>query len=256
MFSLFSLFSLLGSFHVSAATESTIQLGVYQSEITYTEPSVMEEDGSLKGIFGRYSYHEDEVFRALEIYYSNGDMNYDGSGTIDGIPDEMLEIRALVGKDFKLNSEYQISPYIGFGYRNLNDDSSGMVSSTSAYGYEREQIYLYIPIGIEFKKRSTVFGLMISGRVEYDYLIDGENHTYLRELGYEDVTLNQNDGYGYRVSIGLTREFSARYSVTLEPFYRYWNISDSEITYDNMRNGWIEPENYSKELGVSLLVTF
>jgi hypothetical protein len=237
--------------------ESTIQLGVYASDIVYTEPSLMTEEGSLIGLVGKFSLYDEAKFQSLEVYYSSGDMDYDGSGTISNIPDKMFELRGLIGGNLKLSSTVKIIPYAGLGYRNLNDDSSGMLSSTSASGYEREQIYLYIPIGIEFKKRRNFLGFMLSGRIEYDYLINGTNHSYLSTVGsgYDDITLNQHDGHGYRASIGLTRTLGHSGSITIEPFYRYWHISDSEVTYDSMHRGWLEPNNYSKEFGISLLIS-
>jgi len=241
----------------AASSERNIQIGIYTSNITYKEPSVMKENGSLFGFTGRIVVRKTSSFLALEGAYSSGDMDYDGSGAIKGIPDEMLEIRGVVGRDLRLNSEYKITPYIGLGYRNLNDDSSGMRSSTNASGYEREQVYLYSPIGVEFQRNKMLGGWILRGRVEYDYFIQGKNHSYTGALnGYDDVSFDQHDGYGWRLSVGLTRMLTAGRSITIEPFYKYWNISESDVTYDSDGDGWIEPDNNSKELGISLSLTF
>lgn len=246
----------LSNISVCFASEREIQLGIYQSDIAYTEPDVMEENGTLSGFIGRYIVYEEESFRALEFSYASGDMDYDGSGTMTGIPDEIFEVRGLIGGNIALTSDYQIMPYIGFGYRNLNDDSSDMISSTSANGYEREQIYVYFPIGLEVRRRSPMSGWSLSGRIEYDYFIDGTNHSYLGDIqGYEDLTFDQNNGYGYRASISLTKEFDAGWSITIEPFYKYWNVSESEVTYSVRHTSWVEPDNDSKEVGISLLLT-
>ena len=238
----------------AASSENNIELGLYISKIAYTEPSVMEEKGSLFGFSGRFLSHKNGVFRALEGAYSSGEMNYYGSGTIKGIPDEMFEIRGLIGKD--LNFRNRITPYIGLGYRNLNDDSSYMLSSTSASGYEREQIYYYLPIGIEFQESNLGHGWSLIGRLEYDFLIEGINHTYTGTVsGYDDLSFTQHEGYGNRISLGFTRTFAPGSSLTIEPFYKYWNVSRSNVVYDSKNRGWVEPDNYSREIGVSLILT-
>lgn len=236
--------------------DKTMQLGIYTSNITYTEPSVMQEKGSLFGFIGRFISHENNAFRALEINYSSGYMDYEGSGTIEDIPDEILEIRGLVGSGLTLRSGSKISSYVGLGYRNLNDDSSGMLSSTSASGYEREQIYIYFPIGIEFSRKRLINGWALGGRIEFDYLIKGKNNSYTGSVrGYDDVSFDQYEGYGNRMSMSFSKEFDTGKSMTIEPFYRHWNISESNVTYDSSGRGWIEPYNYSREFGVSLLLT-
>lgn len=235
--------------------ESQIQLGINTSSITYTEPMIMREESSMTGVTGRYSYFYHGSFRALEVHYSAGFVDYQGSGTIENIPDSMLEIRGLFGGKAAINLAYETFFYIGIGYRNLNDDGADRISTTSAVFYERDQTYIYVPIGLEVvsKRRHRPWGL--SGRIEYDFFLSGTNHSYLGEVsGYEDITLHQRSGYGYRLSLGLTRHFQNA-SISIEPFYRYWNIDDSLVTYDSSNRGWIEPYNHSKELGVSLSVT-
>lgn len=256
MFNRFLIFPLLfgGFSSFSVLAENDIELGLYTSAITYTEPSVMEEKGSLFGFTGRFLSHENGVFLALEGAYSSGEMDYEGSGTIKGIPNEMLEIRGLIGKDF--NFRYRVTPYIGLGYRNLNDDSSYMLSSTLASGYEREQIYYYLPIGLEFQESNLGHGWSLRGRLEYDFLIEGINHTYTSTVrGYDDLSFTQHEGYGNRISLGFTRIFGLGRSLTIEPFYKHWNISRSNVSYDSKRRSWVEPYNYSREFGVSLILT-
>ncbi|MCV2402251.1 hypothetical protein OFY17_05045 [Marinomonas sp. C2222] len=210
----------------------------------------------MSGFHGRYAYISHERFRAIEVHYSTGFVDYQGSGTIENIPDTLLEVRGLFGGKADINPTYDTFVYIGIGYRNLNDDMSGRVSSTSALGYERDQTYIYMPIGLEFQPKQIDRRWGLSGRIEYDLFLSGTNHSYLGEIsGYDDITLHQNSGYGYRVSLGLTRHFQNA-SVSVEPFYRYWYLDDSMVTYDSKNEPRIEPYNNSKELGISFSVTF
>lgn len=235
---------------------NTFQLGLYASSITYKEPSVMTEDGYLTGILGRFSVHKNGQALLFDINYSSGDMDYDGSGTINKIPDSMLEVRGMLGQDFYLRRGARITPYIGLGYRNLNDDSSYMASSTGALGYERDETYWYAPIGVEVLGSPMHNGWSIGGRVEYDYLIKGINHTYLSSIpGYSDITLKQNSGSGYKVSAEFSRPLSGLVVFNVEPFYAYWHIDESEITSSD-GSDYIEPDNNSREWGVALSVAF
>lgn len=247
---------LLSSNLYALDNQTTVQLGMYLSDITYTEPDVMQEEGSLTGFIARYNSHKQGDFSALELHYATGYMDYEGSGKMTDIPDTMFEIRGLLGSDTNVELGYQVTTYIGLGYRYLNDDSSGMLSNTLASGYEREQTYLYVPLGLQIAQRPVPKKWYFSARLEYDFFLFGKNTSHLGDIpGYDDVSLNQNDGYGYRASIAFNKEITLGAAITIEPFYRYWNVSDSNVTYDSMGRGWIEPYNYSKEFGISLIIT-
>lgn len=245
---------LLSSFNVlGAPARKTLQLGVYHSNITYTEPDVMEEEGYLLGLMSRFVYYEGNLFRTLEISYAGGYMDYDGSGTIENIPNEIFEIRGLLGHDLAYIADYKISPYFGLGYRYLIDDSSDLVSSTSAGDYERKQSYFYFPIGIELKKQNAIYGWMLSASVEYDLLIGGESTVYIGDT--EDLYFTQDEGHGTRISMSFTRDYHNGLALTVAPFYRYWSISESDMDYDTNNYGWVIPDNHSEEFGISLSFT-
>ena len=115
---IFILLLLLSSFNVvGASAKKTLQLGLYSSNMTYTEPDLMEEEGYLLGLVGRFVYAKDDLFRTLEISYAHGDMDYEGSGTIENIPNDIFEIRGLLGRDLAYIADYKLSPYFGLGYR-------------------------------------------------------------------------------------------------------------------------------------------
>lgn len=236
----------------AAASTSNVELGFYTSNITYTEPSVMEEKGSLSGVVAQIMSNKAGGISALDVLYSTGEMDYQGSGTIDDIPNELFEIRGILGREYMHDSGWKIIPYIGLGYRHLNDDSSGMVSSTSAHGYERDQVYYYSPVGIHFIGEQFTSEWTFHGNIEFDYLILGRNNSYLSSVqGHEDLSFTQHDGYGSRFSLGLSKSVGKRVSLKLDLFYKYWDIEDSTIDYD-YGTAMIEPENHSKEMGVIL----
>lgn len=246
------------SFPVAAEIQTwELNLGPYISNIQYEEPSVMKEKGSLSGLAGSMALYDSLGMIRVEMSFADGDMDYNGSGTIKGIPNTFLETRGLLGRSLSLSNSRLLTLYIGLGYRSLTDDSSGLVSSTGKSGYERKQIYYYSPIGIEIKERLHESAWTVNGRAEYDNFFYGRNTSYLGTIpGYSDVRLEQADGHGYRFSLEFEKPLSAQGgAIIVNPFYRHWNIDKSQITY-NSRGGWYEPANTSDEYGVAVFLSF
>lgn len=247
------------SAYVWADSQKEFQFGVYSSSIKYEEPGAMSEEGTLFGFLGRLSSHRTNSTVLFDLAYATGDMDYTGSGVINGVPDKMFEVRAMRGKDL-FTTNYRVTPYIGFGYRNLNDNGYGLVSSTNAIFYEREQVYWYAPIGIEFKEMGMSGSWRLGGRFEYDYFLQGINHTYAGYIaGANDSTFHQNSGSGFRICLNVEKMLSSGVGIIVEPFYKYWHIQDSDYDYyvsnGELHGAW-EPDNNSKELGVALLLSF
>jgi hypothetical protein len=67
------------------------------------------------------------------------------SGELNNINDYMLEFRFLAGYDFPVSDTFILTPFVGLGFRYLNDDSSGKVATLGGSGYDRESNYVYSP---------------------------------------------------------------------------------------------------------------
>jgi hypothetical protein len=259
-------FMFVGVAGVSAQTETgallkkrTFELAHEISYRIYREPGVMKEKGMMYGLAGSYTYHNKIMLKA-EGRGSWGEVDYSNSGKIDNITDYMLEFRGLGGYDFSIVKTFILTPFIGIGYRYLNDDSSGKTSTTGARGYERESNYLYSPIGIGF-----ITGLgknwSLGGRGEYDLFWWGEQKSHLSDAsaGYNDLENCQRKGYGFRGSVTLERKFK-KVIFQVGHFIRHWKIKKSEtetVTYYGtpIGVGW-EPRNNSTEIGIMLGVKF
>lgn len=237
----------------------TWEVGPEISHITYKEPDVMEEKGFMYGIAGSYAYHNNLMLK-VEGRFSFGQVDYKNSGTMDDIDDYMFEFRWLGGYDFLVSEMTIITPYIGLGYRYLNDDMSGMTSSTGALGYERESNYYYSPIGIE-TITELENGWSIGITLEYDYLWKGIQKSHFSDIyvGVSNIENDQNDGYGLRGSVKFQKK-GERVDYVIEPFIRYWDIKKSDnadITYYGTYVGYgYEPKNNSTEIGVKLSAKF
>ena len=248
----------VGSIFAEPLQKHTGELGTEISYITYDEPGVMEEEGVMWGILGSYTYRDNWMLKA-EGRFSYGQVDYENSGTMDNIDDYMLEFRGLGGYDFPILTATILTPYIGFGYRYLNDDMTG-TTSTGALGYERESNYFYSPIGIETITELDK-GWSIGLTLEYDYFWKGIQKSHLSDtgLGLNDLENDQDDGYGVRGSVKFQKK-GEKLDFVIEPFIRYWNIKESEetaITYSGTVVGYgYEPKNDSTEFGIKFAAKF
>ena len=236
------------------------ELGAELSYIKYEEPGVMEEKGVMSGFSGSYTYYDNYMLKA-EGRFSVGQVDYEGQlsdGTpynIDDIDDYMLELRGLAGYGFPVFESSVLTPYVGLGYRYLNDD----LSSDPA-GYERESNYFYSPIGIE-SSTPMENGWVVGLTLEYDYFWKGIQISHLSDFSsaFNDVENDQNDGYGLRGSVKFKKEIE-KLNLIIEPFIRYWDIDRSEdatITFAGAVWGYgYEPENDSTEIGIKVAVGF
>jgi len=237
----------------------TFEFGPEISFIEYTEPRVMKNKGTMFGLGASYAYHNDIMLK-FEGRYSYGKVDYENSGTMDNLTDNMFELRGIGGYDFKISEATTITPFIGLGFRYLSDDSGGRTTSTGAKGYMRRSFYNYSPIGIETNTLLSK-GWSIGAIAEYDYFWQGEQKSALSDANpnYNDVTNNQHSGYGLRGSIRIKKQSDERYYV-IEPFIRYWEIDksdDSTVTYAGVIIGYgYEPRNRSTEIGLKLGIGF
>jgi hypothetical protein len=248
-----------GDVFAQSLKRHTFELGPEVSYIIYREPDVMKEKGMMYGLVGSYTYRNKIMLKA-EGKGSWGKVDYSNSGEINNITDYMLEVRGLGGYDFPVLKASTITPYIGIGYRYLNDDSSGKVSSTGYLGYERESNYIYSPMGIEFNIHLGN-GLFAGEIIEFDYFWWGKQKSHLSDVdpGYNDPENQQKKGYGFRGSMTLRKKFE-KVSFEVGPFIRFWSIKKSEEEPIKLNGtiigyGW-EPRNNSTEFGVKLSVKF
>lgn len=258
--------ALFPTFRTKLQKES-VYIGPEVYSYKYKEPSYMEEEGIFYGMHFGYTSRDwvsaspkessldgGSVFMA-EGRFAFGRVDYDGGisdGTpykIDGISDLVLEGRLLLGADM-LIQDILGTLYSGVGYRYLNDDTS-----FDPYGYERESNYLYIPLGGEIYtnlKADWYWG----ARIEFDYLAWGMQNSHLSDFDptLPDIHNRQNSGYGYRASVRFEHK-SKKAVFAIEPFYRYWDIDESEHEFNAFGEFW-EPANDTKEIGIQLFWIF
>jgi hypothetical protein len=236
-------------------TTSGFELGAQVSGYKYEEPGIMKMTGVKIGLTGTAIKDFGNDWYILgDLRYAFGDVDYTGSGDKSSNPDRLWDLRPIVGKDFWLGGSV-LSTYAGLGYRTLFNDLRG-TTSTGAEGYRRKSEYVYLPIGVAHRFQIGI-GSGISTSLEYDYLINGTQTTYLSDLnipGVGDQENSQKSGYGIRLSSAYEAE---RWSAGV--FYNYWNIQESEkniIRIGNTLYYSYEPKNNTDEFGVQVKYRF
>ena len=196
----------------------------------------------------------------LGLSFGHVDYSSYDSGNLNNIPDSTAEFRFLLGPDIPASETSFLTLYSGIGYRYLNDDSSGMTSTTGYSGYDRESNYFYSPIGID-ASICLENGWSVGIILEYDIFWRGKQISHLSDAdpNFNDPENAQKRGYGIRWSVEF-RKTGEQVDFVIEPFIRYWNIKKSEdanLTYGGVPFGTgYEPENNSTEVGIMLAIGF
>ncbi|MCF6767145.1 porin family protein [Thiotrichales bacterium 19S11-10] len=224
------------------------ELGYYK----YEEPNIMQIKGPLVGVtsetFIPMSYNL--LFRLfLRGAYNFGDYTSNGTGSNDEDNSWLINIAPTLGYTIFINQSTIITPYAGFGYRYLNNDSSGTVTTTGHFGYLRESNYFYLPIGIDIQIQKDEW--LYRALFEYDYLIRGQQYSHLPDSFGGTISNRQNNGYGINAKLEMAHQTSDSMRIGIGPYVRYWNISDSEVD-----KGFIEPKNTTFEAGGFISFTF
>jgi Outer membrane protein beta-barrel domain len=233
------------------ATRSGWEVGGQLSQYRYEEPGTMSLEGTRLGVSGAYTaVSPRRAFARVEGRWSYGELEYQGSGVMTGVPDYILEVRVLAGRDYAAGSVLW-SPYVGGGIRYLQNDLRG-VTSTGAIGYRRESNYFYLPLGVTLRM-PVAEGWVFAPQIEYDVFVRGVQRSYLSDtgLGLGDVSNEQSSGRGYRVQLMLE---SRRW--TIAPWMHYWDVKDSELQPAGMGIAVYEPANTTREAGVELRYRF
>ena len=250
-----------------AWAQNSLEVAYEISNYTYKEP-----DGgtpiSLKGymqganaIF-KHRFVDNNMFWAADMRYMGGATDYDGwlmstpptKHTTDDIGDYYLEGRLLAGSIYTLSEQWELWAFMGLGYRYLKDHMN-----KSPFGYLRKSHYLYVPAAVEFHWTSGSWAAALNA--ELDFLLRGVQNSRFADIdpAYSNPTNDQNRGLGLRLSAKLSKDLG-RMSVFIEPFWRYWDIEDSDTTllyYNGLPYEYVlEPHNTTTEYGLRAGINF
>lgn len=181
----FGVFTFAAASHAqpaSGASPFTGSFGIEGHYQNYREPSLnVQEEGPFGGLTaaGQYEWQRWQMRGDMRVAY--GQMDYTGSGRIDGIDDFVFEGRVVAGFAIPVGGSMitRFTPYAGYGYRTLLDDMGGRTSTTGARGHDRISQYHYIPIGVETVLAAGSSGWTFKPTVEYDYFVSGTQESKL-----------------------------------------------------------------------------
>ncbi len=226
---------------------------------------IMEEGGTLPGVYGAYTFRPKRILLRPEGRFSFGNVGFvnpgylDSAEHIDGVWNNFVETRCILGWDFKVSENARLTPIAGLGYRYQYD---GMGGKKDRYGNpfnDRKSHYLYSPIGMEWMV-GVGGGWSLGASVEYDQFWRGWLHSEYGDSNPELPTManTQKNGWGARGSVRIVKRFGKR-ELIFAPFIRHWDIKESEIgsfMYGGFATEYQEPPSKSTEWGASLGVKF
>ncbi|MFO7760024.1 MAG: hypothetical protein R6V20_00215 [Desulfobia sp.] len=243
--------------------EHDFSIGLETRYMDYEEPGLMEEDGTMYGVAGKYTFYGNNLMSEISLKYLEGELDYDGE-TQAGTPvkteteDWLVEARYLLGREVGFATGMQITPFVGIGYRYWKDDICG------PGGYERDVTYWYSPVGLKFSTPLAGCPWSLGIYAEYDFFWSGKVKSYMSDYnaGYNDPEMDQDcgDGYGLRLSVAIKRDLGPEYALAVEPYIIYWDIdrSDSAVLYHNgSPQAFVyEPENETTSYGCRISLMF
>ncbi|MBR4592460.1 MAG: hypothetical protein IKO35_04555 [Elusimicrobiaceae bacterium] len=233
----------------------SLEVAYETSRYTYREPdgsSPISLKGRMQGGSIRYEnrLNDSSYFFALDGRWMGGTTDYDGwlmttpptPHQSEDIGDYYYEGRLHLGGVTDLSGSLQLWYGSGLAYRYLKDHMN-----KDPYGYLRESNYIYVPFTGELRFKGGVWECNL--RAELDYLLFGWQNSHM-DTG--NLRHEQHEGYGFRLSAKVQVNLDGRKTgIFVEPFYRFWDIQDSES------NGhYMEPHNTTKEFGLRAGITF
>ena len=239
----------------TAQTREGWELGPEGYYYAYREPNFIHQIGGFAGINTSYTYKIGPAFLTGNGIFDLGYLNYksNGTGNLNGKVNAVGDFRVLAGVDLMQNEWFGVSPFTGLGYRMLYEWGGGRTTTTGAVGYDRFSQYFYIPVGLGFS--FALGGWVIRPSAEYDFLVRGQQTSYLSQVGAIGDTKNQqNHGYGLRATLLFEQG-----AVAFGPFVRYWDIGESKPAFfsqGGVEFEGIEPHNKTLEAGATLRFRF
>jgi hypothetical protein len=248
----------------SLGMKDSDEIGVTMSSYSYSEPSLSVTNNATNfGIaYEKTKSLQGNEFVLSEMEYVTGTDNYSGSGTAS-IPKYYFNLKLAYAKTFNI-SDYVLAPYIGIGYRFLDQNGAGVTSSTGAYAYDRQSTYIYLPVGVK-RRDKLQNNAILETTAEFDYLLYGNqfsglsimnNHGY---SNYPDINNSQKSGYGFY----LSAMYKGNDGWSFGPYYKYWNIAQSDTVYATVTYGGssyygyaYEPANTTNEYGFKVMYKF
>jgi hypothetical protein len=247
--------------------ELSYQVFYFDYEEDIKDGSDIELDGIMHGVRLAYTSHSGRglMFR-VDGSLNFGELDYDGAvqifdpedpetiGTIE-IPveadsdDVLITLQGIVGWDFQYWNTVS-TLYTGLAFRYWNNEID------EAYGYEREIIQFYLPVGYGFAF-PVGRNMVIGGEADVRLLLGGSVKSHLSDAipEFDDAENIQDFASGFGINTSLYLKYDADWfpPVSVGVFANYYDIDKSDndtvfIGEDYYIYCW-EPKNDTLEVG-------
>jgi hypothetical protein len=241
---------------------SAAKIGVEVFRDVYREPTVdVTDSGEYIALTGTYTTYWNLVggernFIAFDGRASYGNIDYKSpSGESSGQKQFEFDTRILLGLEYPSFlgfSNGALSPYTGLGWRYYMDQSKGSVTNLGFLGYDRRIGQFYIPFGLIYDYKIDE-SWTISPVFEVDVLVSGMVNSRLQNIpGFDEIKNRQDSGYGLRAEFFASyKDATNNLTWQFGPYIRFWEVKDSNITFDSSGTGWLEPENTRLQYGLA-----
>jgi hypothetical protein len=242
-----------GNAFAQERSETTLETGFEHYQETYRETvngaPFMQEKSDMNGVYANLNMPlsmSDAL--AFSVRYAAGKSKYTGGKM--GAPYGSLIIHDLDRYSAELTAAYEfhllyMTPSAGIGYRRLVD----RLDQAGAGGYKRTSEYMFLTVGVSSIYDLTSLGVQLTPRAEYRYLLRGRQHS-------ADIVNEQHSGEGLELSVALSGQLTPTMGWRVTPYYRYWQIADSDQVDSPAGGTLMEPRNTTQEIGARVSLTF
>lgn len=239
---------------VKIASPYTYELGLGTHRELYEEfnadgSKLMQEEAQMTAIRGSVSRKVGDTGGAVILSgeYAFGDSTYTGAYWGGNYGD--LKIKGLSRYAFDTQLTYKhtspmwngVSVGAGLGYRRLVDN----LQEAGAGGYKRVNDRYYLALSLE--KDIAIDAWTITPSAQYKHILKSNQYSDL----FGGVNTAQKEGHGAEFAVAFAHK-GADYTTVITPYYRMWDIKDSEMH----PLGVYEPRNKTSEAGVALSFKF
>lgn len=235
---------------------TTYELGFTTYREKYTErvdgKKFMQEEANMWGVQGAvtHSFNHGGKLKLSGIF-ATGNADYTGAyqgGNYGDLRVGSLDRYMLTTElEYKLTSRdwNDITFGAGVGYRRLVDH----LEQAGPGGYKRKNDRVYLTLGLE---REFLAGdWSFTPQFKYKHLVWGSQHSDI--MG--GVAMKQDKGYGTELAVAITHK-AAWNGLTVTPYLRTWDIKNSKFVQLTSTVGAYEPQNKTKEVGVTVSLRF
>ena len=177
------------------------------------------------------------------FYYVRGQYKSESTGMMDNDPRWVIKATHQWMRTIPKDWEFKY----GLGVRYLDNDTIDRRSTTGHWGYDREQVYWFLPVSFEYK-HSLPKNEALEVSFGTDIFLSGKNRS--GGGGVSTDVFKQKKGWNVNASALYRYD---KYFTKLE--VSYWNVDDSNTVITPITDGYysiaMEPRNNTTRYAVS-----